>query len=152
MRRYSRGFRCFISSGEVTLPGLEPEPGAPRLGQKAVAAGDLNGDGSQDLVVLAGDGRLLYFANDQSARPAVRLRLPRGVTGPVTASCWIGDRYKSCVGTAAVAGHAPPGHLCTRRPGKVTIKWHLPGKGQQSRTVEVKGRPTDVILGLEGNK
>ena len=74
---FNRGFRSFAEEGELRLPGTQANAGQPRLGQKAVAAADFNGDGSLDLAVLLTNGDLVCCFNDKMGVPGVRLRLPR---------------------------------------------------------------------------
>ena len=101
---FNRGFRTFASEAEVRLPGAQTNPGEPRVGQRAIAAADFNGDGSCDLAVLLTNGDLICCFNEMTGVPGVRLRLARGMTGPVTVSCWVGDDYSFCSGVACRAG------------------------------------------------
>jgi hypothetical protein len=142
---WNRGFRSFGEEGEVRLPAAQG--GAQvRPGQRALLAADLNGDGSLDLAVVLSNGDLLVCFTDQIGIPGVRLRLPKGATGPVTTSVWIGNKQPICLGALPVPGHSPAAFLCTRYPGKCTVRFHLPGKPNQSATVAVEDSPKDVIL------
>jgi hypothetical protein len=143
---WNRGFRSFGEEGEVRLPGIEAEAGQPRPGVKALAAGDFNSDGSFDLAAILTNGDLICCFNDQSDIPAVRLRLPNGVTGPVTASCWIGDKHPTCAGTLPVFGHSPPATIPPRYPGVCTVRFHLPGGPERTLKVKVEDSPKDVVL------
>jgi hypothetical protein len=143
---FNRGFRSFGEEGELRLPGTQANPGEPRLGQKAAVVADFNADGSNDLAVLLSNGDLYCYFNSQTNMPGVRLRLPRGVTGPVTASCWTAEKFLTCTGTLPVPGHSPAAYLSTRMPGACKIKYRLPGRPQQEKQVTVEDGPKDVIL------
>jgi len=149
---FNRGFRSFGEEGEVRLPGPAAEPGRERPGQRALAAGDLNQDGSQDLAVLFTDGELYCYFNDRADVPGLCLRLPKGMTGPVTASCWVGPKAPVCAGVASVAGHTPGSYVAVRRPGEVTVRFRLPGAAERSLAVTVGEGPKDVILSAEGSQ
>jgi len=148
---FNRGFRAFGEEGEVRLPGLRVETGQKPVGQKAMVVGDFNADGANDLAVVLTnhakfEGRVVCYLNDQYEMPGLRLRLPAGVTGPVTASVWQTEEYPVCAGTAVVAGHAPAAYLCARYRGACVVKWRMPGGAAQSKTVKVGSAPVDVIL------
>jgi len=143
---WNRGFRSFGEEREVRLPGDQGDAGQPRLGQRALVAADLNGDGSADLAAILANGELIVCFSDQASVPGVRLRLPTGTTGPVTASAWVGDKRPVCLGALPVPGHSPAAFLCTRDPGKCTVRFHLPGKPNQSATVAVEDAPKDFIF------
>ncbi len=143
---WSRGFRAFGEEGEVRLPGTETEPGQRRLGQKAMAVGDFNGDGSLDLAVMVTNGQLRCYYNERMDMPALRLRLPKGVTGPVTVSCWMGDKHRICTGTTTVDGNARASYVTARDPGKVTVRYLLPGKGKREVKVAVDEGAKDVVI------
>jgi len=144
---WNRGFGAFGEEGEVRLEGTEAEPGQPPVGQQAIAAGDFNGDAARDLAVLMGDGMLRVYFNDRMDMPGLELRLPKGVTGPVTASCWIGEKYPVCTGTRAVYSHAPPAYVSVRYRGKCLIRYRFAGKPRRSETVVVGDGPKPVVLG-----
>ena len=143
---WNRGFRAFGEEGEVRLPSPQADAGQPRLGQRALAAADLNADGSADLAALLTNGDLIVCFNDQAGIPGVRLRLPKGTTGPVTASAWIGEKHPICLGALPVPGHSPATFLCTRYPGKATVRYRLPGRPEQTLTVAVEDSPKDALL------
>ena len=148
---FNRGFRSFGEEGEVRLPGLRVETGEKPVGQKAMVVGDFNADGANDLAVVLTnhpkfEGQVVCYMNDQYEMPGLRLRLPKGVTGPVTASVWQTEEYPICAGTAVVTGHAPAAYLCARYRGSCVVKWRMPGGRPQSKTVKVGSAPVDVIL------
>lgn len=140
---FNRGFRAFGEEGEVRLPGLEGKPGRA-VGQLAMAVADFDGAGSQDLVVLVTTGEICCYTNDQMDMPGLRLRLAKGVTGPITVSCWQGEKFPVCVGSVAVAGHSPPSYVSAQVAGPVTIRWCIPGKGAQVKKVIAEDGLVDV--------
>ncbi|MGA2033843.1 MAG: VCBS repeat-containing protein [Thermoguttaceae bacterium] len=149
---FNRGFRSFAEEGELRLPGTQTNPSEPPLGQKAVACADFNADGSNDLAVLLTNGDLYCYFNDQAGVPGVRLRLPPGVTGPVTASCWTGEKFLTCAGTLPVPGHSPATYLSTRTAGECKIRYRLPGGPEVVKTVTVEDAPKDVVLDATGER
>jgi len=149
---FNRGFRTFGEEREVRLPGPAAQPGPDRPGQRAFAEADFNQDGSLDLAVLFTHGELTCYYNDRADSPGLRLRLPRGVTGPVTASCWLRTRDPICTGTVSVTGHSPGSYVTVRSPGEVTIRYRLPGKPEQTQTVTVASGPKEVILSEKGTE
>lgn len=142
---FNRGFRSFGEEGEVALRGLSPEPGQPAKGQVAMSVGDYNGDASQDLVVLTTDGKLFCYLNDMYDVPVARLRLPKGVTGPVTVSCWQGDEHVACVGVAVVNGASPAAVVPARFAGEMTLKWR-DAEGEHIRKVRLEDSALDVVI------
>ena len=146
---FNRGFRCFGEEGEVRLPGLEAKDAGMehrRPGLVAMTVGDYDEAGSQDLVVLLTTGEIYCYLNEGMDAPGARLRLPKGRTGPVTVSCWQGEKSPACIGMAVVSGHSPHAYVAARHPGELTVKWHAPGKGEQRKKVIVRDGPLDVIL------
>jgi len=143
---WNRGFRSFAEEGKVRLAGTRGGVAQARTGQRAVLGADLNGDGSSDLVALLANGDLIVCFNDRITVPGVRLRLPQGMTGPVTASAWIGDKHAVCLGALPVSGHSPAAFLSTRAPGKCTVRFHLPRKPNQSTPLVIGEDPRDFIL------
>ncbi|MBM4036567.1 MAG: VCBS repeat-containing protein [Planctomycetes bacterium] len=143
---WNRGFRAFGEEGEVRLPGIQGDAGQARLGQRALLAADLNADGSSDLAVVLTNGDLIVCFNDQASVPGVCLRLPKGVTGPVTASVWIGEKHPVCLAALPVVGHSPATFLCTRYPGKATVRFHLPAKPDQTATLAIEDAPKEFVL------
>jgi hypothetical protein len=143
---FNRGFRSFGEEGEVRLDGLAAVPGQPRTGQKALAVADFNKDDSQDLAVACTDGTIYCYFNNLSDMPGVRLRLGKGLAGPVTVTCRMGPEGSAVVTAASVVGPSPATFLGARGPGKVTITYRLPGKGEQTRSVVLVRAVRDVVL------
>jgi len=157
---FNRGFRSFGEEGEVRLPGVNAGPGNERTGQMALAVGDFNGDSSTDLAILLTDGAIQVYFNHEADMPAVMLRLPKGVAGPVTAAVVgrVGNspyakdqQYAVATGVAAVVGHTPGSLLPLRRAGKVIVKYRFPGREPVAKKVEVGDRTVDVLLTPDGN-
>lgn len=143
---FNRGFRTFGEEREVRLPQTPTGAGQGRLGQRALAAADFNADGSHDLAVLFANGALCCYYNDRTDSPGLHLRLPKGVTGPVTASCWVHPKNPLCTGTVSVTGHSPGSYVAVHSPGEVTIRYRFPGKPEQTQTVIVADGPKEIIL------
>jgi hypothetical protein len=141
---FNRGFRSFGEEGEVRLPGNE------RTGQMALAVGDFNGDNSSDLAVLSADGTLQVYFNDRNDMPALLLRLPKGMTGPVTGACWLDEHNPVATGMASVVGHSPGSLLPVRYMGNVVLKYRFPGREAVAKKVSVGDRTTDIILTPDG--
>jgi len=152
MYHFNRGFRAFGEEGKVRLPGLGGARGGRRTGLRATASADFNEDEAQDLIVMLTSGEIYAYLNNQYDKPGLRLRLGPGVTGPVTVSCWQGEAHPVCCGSVPVTGHSPPAYVCARHPGKCTVKWRVPGKGEQRRAVTVGDGVVDVVIGAEAGK
>jgi hypothetical protein len=143
---WNRGFRSFGEEGEVRTPGPPIDPLRAPVGQQALATADFNGDGSTDLAALLTNGDLYAYFNDLTDMPAVRLRLPRGFTGPVVASCWMGEEHPVCMGVLPVAGHSPPTVVALGYPGECTVRYSLPGRPARALKVAVEDAPKEVVL------
>jgi len=144
---WNRGFRSFAQEADVRLPNAEGGALQARAGQRALLAADLNGDGSSDLAVLFTNGDLMVCFTDQIGVPGIRLRLPQGVTGPVTASVWGGDKPRGeCFGALPVPGHSPATFLCTRDPGKCMVRFRRRGGLEEAAAVAVEDAWKDFIL------
>jgi len=143
---FNRGFRSFGEEGEVRLEGLAPPGGGPAPGQVALAAADFNADGSQDLAVTCADGGVWCCLNEMSARPAVRLRLGKGLPGPITATCRTGAAATGPLTAISVTGPSPAGLVAMPRPGRLTIRYRLPDQSERTLAVVVTRGPKDVVL------
>ncbi len=146
MYHFNRGYRCFGEEGEVKLPGTERQIGQLPAALAAMAPGDFDGAASGDLAIMLDSGSILAYMNDQMDMPAVRLRLPKGAAGPVTATVWQGKKFPVCMGAVNVRGHSPGATVSVRFAGLTTVRWVVPGKGVRTKTVEVEDKTLDVIL------
>ena len=142
---FNRGYRCMGEEGEMQLqlPAAQETPGAGEMGQIAAAYGDFNNDGAIDMAVAKADGSIFCTFLDNFKVPGIRVRLPKGVTGPVTVSVWQG-KGPFCCGTHVVSGHTPI-FLNVRYSDKAVLKYRLPGKGECEKTVKVEN-VVDVTL------
>ena len=68
------------------------------------------------------------------------------MTGPVTASCWLGDEDPICTGTLPVAGHSPAAYISLRSAGQCKVRYRLPGGAEQVKIVTVEDGPKDLVL------
>lgn len=143
---FNRGFRSFGEEGEVRLSGFEADPGQSPVGQVALAAGDLDGTASQDLVVLLKSGAILAYLNERFEMPGLHLRLPKGVAGPVTVICWENKDGPARRSATRVLGHSPPAYVALRRAGPVTVKWAVAGKDERTKPVTVETRTVELVL------
>ena len=144
---FNRGFRSFGEEGEVRLGHLAAEPGQRRTGQTALAAADFNKDDSRDLAVACSDGAIYCYFNDLSDMPGLRLRLGKGLAGPVTVTCRSGAKDSPVSMATSVTAPSPAAFVGLRGPGKVTIRYRLPGKSEKTRTVVVVRAAKDVVIG-----
>ncbi|HEY3320832.1 MAG TPA: VCBS repeat-containing protein [Planctomycetota bacterium] len=147
---FNRGFRSFGEEGELRLPGVNAGAANERAGQHSIATGDFNADGSLDLAVLLADGTLRVYFNDRTDAPMLLLRLPKEMTGPVTAVCWMDEPFPVATGVAAVGGYSPGAALPVRNKGDVVIKYRFPGGELIAKKVNVGERTTEVILTVDG--
>jgi hypothetical protein len=143
---FNRGFRSMGEERELRLPGAEPRPGTGVPGLQSFAVADFNGDNSADLAVLQNDGTVRVYFNDRVDAPALMLRLPRGVVGPVTVSCWTDEKVPSMTGLAIIPGHAPGVYLPVRDKGTVHLKYRFPGRPPATMSVNVGEGVSEVVL------
>ncbi|MGA2501853.1 MAG: VCBS repeat-containing protein, partial [Tepidisphaeraceae bacterium] len=137
---FNRGFRSLAEENELRLPG------AGRVGLLSFASADFNGDGSADLAVLQSDGTVRVYFNDRIDAPALLLRLPKGITGPVTVSCWTAEKIPTMTGFAIVPGHAPGVYLPIRDKGTVHLKYRFPARPPATMSVKVADGTSEVVL------
>lgn len=167
---FNRGYRCMADEGDLKLDaepagsaaapegrnglplpatgasGIAPLP-EKSLHPVRIAAGDFDGDGALDLAAAYATGEVFCFFNgafqDASAPPGLRVRLPRGRTGPVTVSVWQGEAYSVCAGTYLVEGCSPATYVSLRKQGACTLKWRWPGGAPRQLAARAG---TDVTL------
>jgi hypothetical protein len=149
---FNRGFRSMAEEREVRLPGAEARPGAERLGLRSFAVADFNGDNSADLAVLQSDGTVRVYFNDRVDAPALMLRLPRGVVGPVTVSSWSDEKVPTMTGLAIVTGHAPGVYMPIREKGTVHLRYRFPARPPATMSVKVAEGVSEVMLDPQGNE
>ena len=148
---FNRGFRSMGEEREVRLPGAERQPGVATPGLQSFAVADFNGDNSADLAVLQSDGTVRVYFNDRADAPALLLRLPKGVVGPVTVSCWTDEKAPTLTGTAIVTGHAPGVYLPIRDKGTVHLRYRFPGRPPATMSVTVADGVSEVVLEQQGS-
>jgi len=148
---FNRGFRSMGEEQELRLPGAEPRPGVARLGLLSFAAADFNGDNSADLAVLQSDGTVRVYFNDRADAPALMLRLPKGVVGPVTVSCWTDEKIPSMTGFAIVTGHAPGVYVPVRDKGTVQLRYRFPAHPPATMSVKVADGVREAVLEPQGS-
>ena len=144
---FNRGFRCFGEEAEVRLPGLASGAGQAPARLRAMTTGDFDGSSSQDLVLVLASGELYAYLNALSGMPGIRLRLPRGQGGPITVSCWQGDVFPVCCGTAFVESSSPGVYLGARCAGGAVLKWTDPGTTEtKTKRIVLEDRTADVTV------
>ena len=143
---FNRGFRCLGEDVGLRLVGPEFQDGPADAGVRALAAADFNGDGSLDLAVAFASAEAFVYYNALTDMPGLRIRLPKGVAGPVTVSAWQEERVPICVGTCSVVGHAPATFVPLRRPGPCVLKYRFQGKPSQSKKVRAGAEVKEVVL------
>lgn len=76
----------------------------------------------------------------------VRVRLRKGLTGPLTLSLWQGEAFTFCVGTHVIDAHRPARFLSLRRRGNYSMRWRMPDGPEQS--VKLKAGPSAKTVEL----
>ena len=146
---FNRGFRCMGEEGGLDLGEVTQPSGHEKVGLQTGTVADFNDDGAQDLAVALANGDIYCCYIDESQMPGLRVRLQKGVTGPVTASVWQDENTPApfCFGTLVVSGHIPGTYFAVPTSGEYTIKWSGLGKTNCSVRVTVEPGTTDVVLG-----
>ena len=144
---FNRGFRSFGHSHMLDLEqkGLLADAAD---GLQAACVADLNGDGAQDMAVVLANGKAWMFPRDVvdlDGPPCVRVALPVGgpCPGPVTVTGWIKDR---CLGAWNVRAGTAEAFFGHSQAGEIVLKWRLPGRAEQSKTVKPKSKPVRVLI------
>jgi len=137
---YNRGFANLSHAHAVDLAEHKLVPAAAKGTQTGLVA-DLDGDGAQDLALVAKNGEIWVCWNDSLARDqvaAARVTLPGTAqgAGPVRVTGWDGKR---CLGAWTLwAGH--PGQLIAApEPTRLTLRWRFPGGRERRRTIDAHG-------------
>ena len=146
---FSRGYRCFGEQGELRLNEVGDVPGVPSWGVQAMAAGDLDGNGTDDLAVALSGGEVHCYLSGLFRVFGVRMKLPAGTVGPVTVSAWQDGGLPVCTGTWSVCDPAQPVLFSVRSPGRRVLKYQLPGQPVSSCEVLVGEEPPLVTLPVQ---
>jgi hypothetical protein len=157
---FNRGFRSFGHAHKpIDLGETQVLPDAGN-GQQAGVVADLTGDGVQDMaIVLAkpkaegeedteGQVWVLPRLRDADSTPCVRVALPlgKGYAGPLTVTAQNEQRHAP-MGAWNVVPGTGEAFLALPDPGKVKIRWRLPGGKPEELTVEVEDEPVRIVIG-----
>jgi len=123
---FSRGFRSFGHAHGLDLQDQQILPLASE-GQQAGVVADIDGDGSQDMVLVLKNGEMHFLLNDMEPDEALGVRAVLAGTspaGPVTVTAW---SEKRCLGGWSVSPGAPGAFFGCYEPGEIVLAWRLPG-------------------------
>lgn len=141
---FNRGFRSFGHGHGVDLAENALLSGISR-GQQAGLVADLDGDGSQDLLIVTLQGDVICFLHNAGGDPAhvVRVSLPPGgaFAGPLTVIAADGTKRSAWVvapGTDAYLGRS--------EAGVAEFSWQLPGGAVQKKSIPVENKPVRFVL------
>ncbi|MBM4142120.1 MAG: VCBS repeat-containing protein [Lentisphaerae bacterium] len=135
---FNRGFRSFGHAHTTDLAEnhLLPDANNAEAGQQSACLADFDGDGAQDMALALNGGEIWVFFRENSdgeARMAVAgLPVSGAFKGPVAVTGWIDKR---CLGAWNVLPGVSRGNFGRLDAGPVTLKWRLPGGGEQSREI-----------------
>ena len=143
---FNRGFRSFgvANDMDLTKSGLLSETAD---GTQAGCWADFNGDGAQDLAVVAANGQATLLlrgtdgATDRCARGV--LALGGACAGPITVTGWRNDR---CLGAWNVVAGSSEALVAFSDAGPVTLKWQFPGGKRQQKEVVLESSPVRIVL------
>jgi hypothetical protein len=168
---YNRGFRSYAICEALRLSAEDLE--GPDAGQAAALWADLDGNGSEDLVVALDNGDVYLLETNvgglsgpvclrAAPAPAPKMgsdpdeKTSRGQTpfsaatddvryaGPITVQFDHGGR---CFGARVTGRWRPAAQLGVSRPGEYGLRWTLSGAREVRRTVVVETKSVDVRLG-----
>ncbi len=142
-----------------------------RIGQQAGAVCDFDGDGAQDMVFVVehlvrprvqypakpgpwaeakrNGEMLVYWRDSDYAEPlCLRVALPAGgPAGPVRVMGWLGEGEKArCLGAWNVAQGTPGAFFGQLDAGTVNVRWQLPGKERQEKSIDVEDKPERIKI------
>jgi hypothetical protein len=123
---FSRGYRCFGEQGELRLSEVGDAPNVASWGVQAMAAGDLDGNNTEDLAVTLAGGEVHCYLSSLFRVYGANVRLPVGTIGPVTVSAWQKAELPVCTGTWSVCDPAQPVLFSVRSPGRCILRYQLP--------------------------
>lgn len=141
---FNRGFRTFAEEGELTIADLPVEAGRP----EHVLIEDINGDGSQDLVVACSSGEIYILLNGIYDVPTLRLTNPVG--GAALREVRVREVHEgvpgSHYGTFTVSGTSTGTLVPIRTSGVVQLDWMQPTGERVEINVKVDNRVKRVVL------
>ena len=144
---FNRGYRSFGKSLSLIWENEDVQIDTGE-GQQAGEVADLNGDGGQDMALVLKDGSVLVYLREvYEDDPPINVRavLPpgKGYAGPVTVTGWDEGRCLGAWNVTPGSIGAPVGRLY---PGKIKLKWKLPGGQEQEKTFDLKKKRETCIL------
>ncbi|MEI7833447.1 MAG: VCBS repeat-containing protein [bacterium] len=151
---FNRGFACFGLSGDLALRewGVKGTPDtditfvsgvALSKGQQALAPGDYDGDGAQDMAIIDKVGHLYILWGNPVDMSAFRLTvaLPAGSIDPITV---IGYEGKRCLG-AKLIQPGKPVTFTRDSKGPLRVVWTTAnGKKHEKTTVMMKAMRVEL--------
>jgi hypothetical protein len=144
---FNRGFRSFgyaigLNDGENLLPSD---------GQEMGLAGDLNGNGAQDLAVVLPGGEVWFVPNELERELALGVvaALPVETVGPVTIKAW-GDEGR-CLGAWRAKGGGPGAFFGMNEAGEYEVEFVFQNKSVK-RKVLVETKPVRIVSRPEDAK
>jgi len=134
---FNRGFRCFGYARDLDWRATDL-PGATALvdGQVAGGAGDIDGDGAQDVFGVTKDGAIWAIMRAPETRTiGLTVRTPATCRYPIVITIYDGTRL---IGAALTASGAPV-FIGKRTKGPLKLTWKYAGAEQMNKTVMVMG-------------
>jgi len=143
---FNRGFRCFGYARDLDWRTIDL-PGAKALfdGQVAGGAGDIDGDGAQDVFGVTKDGAIWAIMRTPETRTiGLTVRTPAACRYPIVVTIYDGTRLVGAILTAP----GSPAFIGKRTKGPLKLTWKYAGGEQMNKTVMVMGATT-VTLPVE---
>jgi hypothetical protein len=113
---------------------------------RALAVADFNNDDSSDVAVAFVGGEIHCYYNRLVDVPVCRIRLAKGIAGPVTVSTWQGAKLSVCTGTWLAVSPDQPITASLRGRGRFAVRYTLPGRPPRTKEAELGPDTPTVTL------